>query len=64
MYLKPLSKRHNYAARRDGGRLNTVEEWPTAGAADSVDGLWSYERLDAARSALFSREAPTESNAS
>jgi len=44
LYLKPLSKRHNYAARRDGGRLNTVEEWPTAGAADSVDGLWSYER--------------------
>jgi NAD(P)-dependent dehydrogenase (short-subunit alcohol dehydrogenase family) len=50
--------------RFDGGRLNTVEEWPTAGAAESADGHWSYERLDAARAALFPREAPTESNAS
>ncbi|MET0183656.1 MAG: SDR family NAD(P)-dependent oxidoreductase [Caulobacterales bacterium] len=36
-----------------GRRLATVSEWPKKGETNSEDGLWSYDRLDSARSALF-----------
>ena len=41
-----------------GKELTTVEEWPTLGAAEQEDGLWSYERLDAVRKKLFAAETP------
>lgn len=36
-----------------GRMLSTVAEWPQKGAAESEEGLWNYEKLDAARAALF-----------
>jgi len=39
-----------------GRHLSTVDEWPAIGAAESDDGVWTYDRLDAVRAALFTKE--------
>lgn len=41
----------------EGARLSTVVEWPEKGSATSDDRLWSYDKLDQARAALFAEKS-------